>query len=74
MVVIGVKIKEPNIRNREDEGGFVEVGEEETVGIFVGEIWVFPPTRIEGVAVGVTFWSIMKVVEGVGLFNSQILE
>jgi len=42
--------------------------------IFVGDVWVVSPTRIKCVRVEVILWSIMKVVEGIGLFNSEVLK
>jgi len=44
------------------------------IWIFVGEIWVVSATWIEGVGVGVILRCIVKVVEGIGLFNGEILK
>ena len=44
------------------------------IWIFVGEIWMVSPTRIEGIGVGVILWSIVEVVGGISLFNGEILK
>ena len=41
----------------------------ERIGIFVIEVWVVPPSWIEGICVGVILWSVIKIVENITLLN-----
>ena len=41
---------------------------------FVVEIWVVSPTWIEGIGVGVILQSVIEVIEGIGMFNGEILK
>jgi len=71
VVVVEVEFEEHGIENWGDFLlGMMRMG----VWIFIGEVGVVSLTRIEGIGVRLILWYIVEVMEGIGLFNSEILK